>query len=109
MRSKGKTTLKGVKNDVITVRVSEQDKARYSAEAQNYGMNLSEYILYVLNHKTIKVIEGGVNIANAMYDLNCTMSKYHKSEEVPVEELKNAMTTCVDKMNRFCENLKENG
>lgn len=109
MRLKGKNNLKGVKNDVITVRVSEKDKARYSAEAQNYGMNLSEYILYVLNYKTIKVIEGGANIANAMYDLNCTMSKYQKSDEVPVTELKNAMTTCVDKMNRFCENLKENG
>lgn len=109
MRSKGKNNLKGIKNDVITVRVSEKDKARYSAEAQSYGMNLSEYILYVLNHKTIKVIEGGANIANAMYDLNCTMSKYQKNDEVPVDELKSAMTTCVDKMNRFCENLKENG
>ena len=108
MRSKGKNNLKDVKSDVMTVRVSEKDKARYSAEAQSYGMNLSEYILYVLNHKEVKVIEGGARIAHAMYDLNCTMSKYQKSDEVPVEELKSAMTTCVDKMNRFCENLKEN-
>ena len=109
MRPSGKNNLKSVKNDVMTVRVSKEDKVKYSAEAESYGMNLSEYILYLLNHREVKVIEGGANIANAMYDLNCTMSKYRASDEVPVSELKNAMTTCIEEMNRYCENLKENG
>ena len=109
MKPSEKKHLKSVKNDVMTVRVSKEDKAKYSTEAEKYGMNLSEYILYLLTHREVRVIEGGTNIANAMYDLNCTMSKYHASDEVPVSELKNAMTTCIEKMNRYCENLKENG
>lgn len=108
MRRQEKKEHKSVKNEVMTVRVSREEKAKYSAEAHRYGMNLSEYILYLMKHKELKVIEGGANIANAIYDLNCNISKYHENEEVPIMELKKAILTCIKEMNRYCENIKEN-
>ena len=106
MRPRKKESIKVAKDEVITVRVSKEDKAKYSAEAENYGMNLSKYILHLLNHKKVNVIKGGAEIICAIYDLNCTISKYDLREDISVEELKNAMTTCIENMNRFYEHVQ---
>lgn len=105
MRQRRKDSRKIAKDDVMTIRVSKEDKAKYSAEAISHGMNLSEYVLYLLRHKEINVIECGSEIVQAIYDLNCTMSRYGNSEEISIEELKNAISSCVNKMNNFYERL----
>lgn len=105
MRQRRNGSRKIAKNDVMSIRVSKEDKAKYSKEATDNGMNLSEYILYLLKHKAINVIEHASDIVQAMYDLNCTMNRYSNNEEVPVKELKNAISDCVNKMNDFYERL----
>jgi len=105
MRQRRKGSRKIAKNDVMSIRVSKEDKAKYLTEATNNGMNLSEYILYLLRHKAINVIDCGSEIVQAMYDLNCTMNKYGSNDEVSVNELKNAISVCVNKMNDFYERL----
>lgn len=105
MRQRRKGSRKIAKNDVMTIRVSKEDKVKYSTEAIGHGMNLSEYILHLLRHKAVNVIDCGSEIVQAMYDLNCTMSRYGNNEEVPIKELKNAISSCVIKMNDFYERL----
>ena len=106
MKHRAKNSTKTTKDSVITIRVSQADKERYEAEAKSYGMNTSKYILYSVDHKAIPVVEGGTELARAMYDLNCTLNKYEARDGVSSEELRKALATCVDRLNRFCGNLQ---
>ena len=106
MRPRGQNTTKVAKDSRIIIRVSQADKERYEKEAKQYGMTTSKYSLYSVDNKAINVVEGGTEIARAMYDLNCTLNKNEACEDVSTDELRRALTTCVDKLNRFCENLQ---
>ena len=105
MRPKRKENIKAVKNDVMSIRVTKEDKAKYLTEAAGYGMNLSEYVIYLLKHKAVNIVAGGSEIAKAMYDLNCTLNKSEADSEVSVDELRDSISMCVSKMNDFYENL----
>ena len=105
MRPKRKENIKAVKNDVMSIRVTKEDKAKYLTEAAGYGMNLSEYVIYLLNHKAVNIVAGGSEIAKAMYDLNYTLNKSEADSEVSVDELRDSISMCVSKMNDFYENL----
>lgn len=105
MKSCGKNSTKSKKDSVITIRVSQADKERYEAEAKSYGMNTSKYFLYSVDHKAIPVVEGGTKLAYAIYDLNCTLNKYEARDGVSIEELRRALSSCVDRLNHFCGNL----
>ena len=76
MKPRGKKSTKVTKDARIIIRVSQADKERYEAEAKSYGMKTLKYILYSVDHKAIPVVEGGKELACAMYDLNCTLNKY---------------------------------
>lgn len=106
MRPKRKESIKVVKNDVMSIRVTKEDKAKYLTEAADYGMNLSEYVIYLLNHKSVNIVAGGSEIVKAMYDLNCTLNKSEADSNVSVDELRNSISMCVSKMNDFYENLR---
>ena len=106
MKPRGKNSTKATKDARIIIRVSKADKERYEAEAKSYGMKTSKYILYSVDHKAIPVVEGGTELAQAMYDLNCTLNKYEARDGVSSEELRRALATCVDRLNRFCGNLQ---
>ena len=107
MKHRAKNSTKTTKDSVITIRVSQADKERYEAEAKHFGMSTSKYILYLVDNKAINVVEGGAEIVRAMYELNCVLSKNEAREDISTDELRRALTTCVDKLNRFCENLQE--
>ena len=106
MRPRGKNSTKTKKDSVITIRVSQADKERYEAEAKSYGMTTSKYILFSVDHKAIPIVEGGTDLARAMYDLNCTLNKYEARDGVSSEELRRALASCVDRLNHFCENFQ---
>lgn len=106
MKPCGKNSSKSKKDSVITIRVSQADKERYEAEAKSYGMKTSKYILYSVDHKAIPFVEGGTELARTMYDLNCTLNKYEARDGVSIEELRRALTNCVDRLNHFCGNLQ---
>lgn len=107
MRPRGQNATKVTKDSRIIIRVSQADKERYEAEAKHFGMSTSKYILYSVDNKVINVVEGGAEIVRAMYELNCALSKNEAREDISTDELRSALTKCVDKLNRFCENLQE--
>lgn len=106
MRPRGQNTTKATKDSRIIIRVSQADKERYEKEATRYGMSTSKYILYSVDNKVINVVEGGAEIVRAMYELNCALSKHEAGKDLSTDELRRALTTCVDKLNCFCENLQ---
>lgn len=95
---------KSIKNDVMRIRIAESDKVKYSQEAERYGMNLSEYVIHLLNHKGINIIEGGVEIANAIYELNKTLAKCMNYPNIPRATIEETIEKSIKKINMFMEN-----
>ncbi len=89
------------KNVNINIRVSKEDKIKYAQEAEKLGMNLSKYILHLLEHKQVRVLEGGKELAQAIYNLNNTLNKSISYPSISVNKIREAVSNDVDKINKF--------
>lgn len=85
-------TKKSRKTDIINLRVSPEEKQKFSADAKNLGLNLSEYVLHLLRHGEIRKIEGGTELAREVHHLNCKLNDFEKYPFVPVQELRDAVS-----------------
>lgn len=94
-----------IKNAMLNIRISKTDKDYYTQEAKKYGMNLSEFVLNILKYKKLNVVEGGGEIAHAIYDFNNALNHYKLSCD-SVDSVRNAVSNFVRKMNNF---LNEKG
>lgn len=92
------------KDSFITLRVSAKEKDKYVNEADGLGMGLSEYVLYLLRHGKINVIEGGSEIAQAMYSLNDTLNKCVLYPNIPVQRINASIAKNLSRMNDFLNN-----
>ncbi len=91
------------KNQIINFRVSAEEKTEFTKEAASYGMNLSSYILYLLRHKKMQIIMGGDRLANALYDLHLTLNQFTYAPELPVQELRAAISQSVEEIKKVTE------
>ena len=57
---------KAKKDSVINFRVSQKQKMSIQSDAMKYGMNVAEYLLYLVQHKNVIVISGGKELAEAV-------------------------------------------
>ena len=89
MRNNSKKTIK---NDVIRVRVSGQEKEQYTTEAKELGMNLSQYVTFLLRHKTINHLEYGRELVKEVYRLNQNLNNFVMCENVPEQEIRTTTT-----------------
>lgn len=96
--------VKNKKDSFITLRVSTAEKERYVKEADGVGMGLSEYVLYLLRHGKIHTIEGGTEIAQAMYSLNDTLNKCVLYPHIPVQRINASIAKDLTRMNDFLNN-----
>ncbi len=62
-----RTKKKNLKTDIINIRINAKEKQQFMMEAKQYGMTFSEYVLHILRHKQLNVIEGGRELAEALY------------------------------------------
>lgn len=92
---------KNFKDTNINLRVSKEDKLRYAQEAKQLGLDLSKYIMHLLNHKQVKVIEGGKELADAIYNLNNTLNKCISYPSIPVAKIREAVSNDIDRLNKF--------
>ena len=97
---------KPIKNAAINIRLSTEDKKRFTEEARECNMNLSEYVLYLLKNKQVTVIEHGEEIAQAMYDLNNTLNKCLKYPNIPVNKTRELLTNGILKLNSCMEKVQ---
>ena len=94
---------KMLKDTAINVRLTTEQKERYSEEAKLCNMKLSEYVLYLLQNKKVTVIENGSEIAQAMYDLNNTLSDCVKYPNIPVSKTQESLSRSILKLNSCFE------
>ena len=95
---------KAKKDSVINFRVSQKQKMSIQSDAMKYGMNVAEYLLYLVQHKNVIVISGGKELAEAIYDLNRMLDKYETLSFIPVQELRDSVSKGIEKINL---NVKE--
>lgn len=97
---------KAIKNASINVRLSTEDKKKFTEEARGCNMKLSEYVLYLLRNKQVTVIEHGEEIAQAMYELNNTMNKCLSYPNIPVNKTREILTNGIIKLNSCIEKVQ---
>lgn len=105
--SKSSREKKKTKDSFITVRISSAEKDIYLNESENLGMGLSEFVLYLLRHRKINVIEGGSEIAHAMYNLNDTLNKCARYPQIPVQNINRSISEDLNRMNNFLNEAGE--
>lgn len=94
---------KMLKDTAINVRLTTEQKERYSEEAKLCNMKLSEYVLYLLQNKRVTVIENGSEIAHAIYDLNNTLNECFKYPNIPISETQESLSRSILKLNSCFE------
>lgn len=97
------------KNNCLNIRINEQEKCNYASEARDLGMSLSEYVIYLLRHRQIHVINSGSKLAEAMYELNTTLNKCLTHPQIPAQTIRRTIAEHIDKLNRCIENEKSGG
>ena len=97
---------KAIKNAAINVRLSTEDKKKFTEEARGCNMKLSEYVLNLLKNKQVTVIEHGEEIAKAMYELNNTMNKCLSYPNIPVNKTREILTNGIIKLNSCMEKVQ---
>ena len=97
---------KPIKNAVINVRLSTEDKKRFTEEARGCNMRLSEYVLHLLRNKQVTVIEHGEEIAKAMYELNNTLNKCLQYPNIPVNKTREIVANGIIKLNSYMEKVQ---
>ena len=100
---------KPAKNSNINIRISDADKLKYAQEAKNLGMDLSKYIIHLLEHKEVRIIEGGKELAHAIYDLNNMLNKCVDYPSIPVTKIREAVSNDVERLNNFIMREREAG
>ena len=97
---------KPIKNAAINVRLSTEDKKRFTEEARGCKMRLSEYVLHILRNKQVTVIEHGEEIAKAMYELNNTLNKCLRYPNIPVNKTREIVANGIIKLNSYMEKVQ---
>lgn len=95
-----------IKNAAINVRLSTEDKKKFTEEARGCNMRLSEYVLHLLKNKQVTVIEHGEEIAQAMYELNNTLNKCLKYPNIPVNKTREIISNGILKLNSCMEKVQ---
>lgn len=98
---------KQIKNSILNIRVSEEQKEKIKLKADSLNMSLSKFILETLENGSINIIEGGQELAEAIYDLNKTLNKFEKCPTVYEREIRDVVTNAVGRITRIIESKGE--
>ncbi len=88
------------KDKVINFRVSEVQKNKIMQNAKQLDMSVGEYLIYLDEHKTINIIDGGKDLAKEVYILNKNLSLLEKYPFVEVNQVRNLLSECLIKLNK---------
>ena len=91
------------KDKVINFRVSEVQKNKIMQNAKQLDMSVGEYLIYLDEHKTINIIDGGKDLAKEVYILNKNLSLLEKYPFVEVNQVRNLLIECLIKLNKQME------
>ena len=84
----------------VNIRMTFDKKEQVKEEARKLGMTMSEYINYLLDNRSIVVIDGREEILDTINDLaetvkNCVKNPFNLKKEEPKRELIEAPFTYI--------------
>ena len=88
------------KNKIINFRISETQKDKIMQNAKQLNMSVGEYLIYLDEHKTINIIDGGKDLAKEVYILNKNLSLLEKYPFVEVNQVRNLLSEYLMKLNQ---------
>ena len=88
------------KDKIINFRVSETQKNKIMQNAKQLNMSVGEYLIYLDEHKTINIIDGGKDLAKEVYILNKNLSLLEKYPFVEVNQVRNLLSEYLMKLNQ---------
>lgn len=91
------------KDNVINFRVSEVQKNKIMQNARQLKMSVGEYLIYLDEHKTINVIDGGKDLAKEVYMLNKNLLILEEYPFMEVNQVRNLLSECLIKLNKQME------
>ena len=91
------------KDKIINFRVSETQKDKIMQNAKQLNMSVGEYLIYLDEHKTINIIDGGKDLAKEVYILNKNLSLLEKYPFVEVNQVRNLLSEYLMKLNQQME------
>lgn len=91
------------KDNVINFRVSEVQKNKIMQNARQLKMSVGEYLIYLDEHKTINVIDGGKDLAKEVYMLNKNLLVLEEYPFMEVNQVRNLLSECLIKLNKQME------
>ena len=91
------------KDNVINLRVSEVQKNKIMQNARQLKMSVGEYLIYLDEHKTINVIDGGKDLAKEVYMLNKNLLVLEEYPFMEVNQVRNLLSECLIKLNKQME------
>lgn len=89
------------KEDIINIRVSKDYKNKIKQKATESSMTLSRYIINCINTNKTNVIHNGDILISEIYNLNTQLQKLNRHKELPVQELQNALSKAISKLNNL--------
>lgn len=87
------------KQEVITIRVSNDYKDHLKQKAKSVGMDLSKYVINCINTNKTNIIHDGDILISEIYNLNAQLQKLSTYKELPIQELQNSLSDAISKLN----------
>ncbi|MDY6269624.1 MAG: hypothetical protein SPL39_11855 [Selenomonadaceae bacterium] len=92
-------TTKNTKDQIINIRVTGERKKQIKENADRLGMTISGYIDYLESHQQVIELPYGKELMQEIYHLNNQLNELDKYPLLPVQELRDAMSQAIIKIN----------
>lgn len=92
---------KQIKNQIINLRVTTEQKEEIRKRAESLGLTVSDYIIGSLGKTSINVVDGGKELAKEVYRLNRNLEHYQKYPFIRVQELQDTVSHGIQKLNNL--------
>ena len=93
------------KTEIINIRVSKEQKDLIRKTAKNLGMNVSKYLMHLVIHGSVVMVDGGKELAMEMYKLNQHLNHIEKHSFLDVQELRDTVSNGIEKICKVKERI----
>lgn len=94
------------KTDTINIRLSSSQKEKIKQNAAACGMNISQYLIHLDNHKNIVLIKEGETLAREIFKLNKTLERcesyFNRTE---ANKIRDILSQSIIKFNNIMKGL----
>ncbi|MGL5257526.1 MAG: plasmid mobilization protein [Proteocatella sp.] len=89
------------KTEIINFRVSKEEKEKIKNEAEELNMSMAEYLVYLSNHKEIKVLPYGEELAKELYQINQHFNKFSQHKYISIQDLRDVVNQGINTIHQI--------